>query len=103
MTEPLPSDARHRRLTDLRAGNEQREKNLVQQGVKFGGDLVAKLNIETLKDLFLGDDESLRLDFDIRYQERLAEVLANIEAEVATQQARSKLVIAAPQLNGHRR
>lgn len=93
MAEPAKADLR--RIEDLHAGNERREKDLQRQGVGFDRVAILALQIQALKDLLIGDDEDARTEYELAYQERLAEALTMIEEQVG----RTKL-LAPPNGNG---
>lgn len=90
-----PAKANLRRLEDLHAGNERREQELQRQGVGFDRVTILALQIQALKDLLIGDDEDAKTEYELAYQERLAEALTTIEEQVN----RAKL-LAPPPTNG---
>lgn len=91
-----------RRLADLKAGNARREQQLGAQGVRLDPVTALRLNLDVIRELLVGDDHDAQVDYETRYQERLAAVLDQAEAEVRKiklAQGNGGLVIPGP--HGH--
>lgn len=72
------SDARKRRIADLQASNEKREKALAAGGTPFPN-IVPMIQSQALLRFVIGDDEDSRTEFDLIYQQVLAEMLDQFE------------------------
>lgn len=70
-----------KRLEDLKAGNATLEISLKRDGVGITDLGVMQLHLQALKRTVIGDDEELRLKFDITYQECLRKALEDVSTE----------------------
>lgn len=72
-----------RRLEDLHAGNVAQEAELARQGAALDRTSILALQVQALQDVIVGDDEAVKLDYELAYQQRLAGALEHIAAELA--------------------
>ncbi len=98
-----PTRRDERRLADLTAANARAEGQLRAKGVQLGEQQVTSLQVRTLLRLIVGDDPEVRMQWNLAYQESVAEGLAEVAEDLAKRQQASRLVLPGapiPNLNG---